>query len=257
VSNTQVTLIQLDNYGPWTVTPEPTPEMDLQVLQATLYADLARLVGARDGYAFHGRFDNMVAITNGLDLEDHARIQSSLNHRYPVTVSMAVAAEKRPASALSTATERLQAAGSAQDRDRRSVLVGKTIDDPGPGDLQIAHFDVVDSTTEYTDRLNAFDAHVAIQSGVVKLQQYLGEAHDSLSFFVGGDNVIAACPDVTRTDFETAIARVADETGLELQVGVGSGATAADAGMAAKHALEACRYQGTRIQGVVPSAVSD
>ena len=36
----QMTLIQIDNYGPWTVTPRPRTESDLQMLQANLFADL-------------------------------------------------------------------------------------------------------------------------------------------------------------------------------------------------------------------------
>ena len=35
----QMTLIQIDNYGPWTVTPKPRTESDLQMLQASLFAD--------------------------------------------------------------------------------------------------------------------------------------------------------------------------------------------------------------------------
>ena len=35
-----MTLIQIDNYGPWTVTPRPRTESDLQMLQASLFADL-------------------------------------------------------------------------------------------------------------------------------------------------------------------------------------------------------------------------
>ena len=46
-----VGLIQIDNYGPWTVTPEPRREVDLQTLQSRLYADLSQLFGDREGYA--------------------------------------------------------------------------------------------------------------------------------------------------------------------------------------------------------------
>lgn len=38
----QMTLIQIDNYGPWTVTPNPRNESDLQILQAELFADVQR-----------------------------------------------------------------------------------------------------------------------------------------------------------------------------------------------------------------------
>jgi len=74
VTNTQLTLVHIDNYGPWTVTPDPRREVDLQTLQSRLYADVSQLVGNREGYAFFGRFDNMVAVTNGLDRSDLALI---------------------------------------------------------------------------------------------------------------------------------------------------------------------------------------
>ena len=43
----QMTLIQIDNYGPWTVTPRPRRESDLQRLQAQLYADLNSMMGMK------------------------------------------------------------------------------------------------------------------------------------------------------------------------------------------------------------------
>ncbi|ERH10237.1 MAG: hypothetical protein J07HX64_02009 [halophilic archaeon J07HX64] len=36
--------------------------------------DLSQLFGNRDGYVFLSRFDNMVAVSNGLDREDHTLI---------------------------------------------------------------------------------------------------------------------------------------------------------------------------------------
>ncbi|WP_129116374.1 GTP cyclohydrolase IIa, partial [Halegenticoccus tardaugens] len=42
MTNAQLTQIQIDNYGPWTVTPEPRREMDLQTMQSRLFADLAQ-----------------------------------------------------------------------------------------------------------------------------------------------------------------------------------------------------------------------
>ncbi|WP_435358244.1 GTP cyclohydrolase III [Haloarchaeobius sp. DFWS5] len=243
MTNTQVTLIQIDNYGPWTVTPEPRREVDLQTLQSRLYADLSQLVGNRDGYVFFTRFDNMVAVTNGLDMDDHALIQESVGNRYPVTVSFAVATGTTPAHALSDATELLQDAGSAQDKSRREILKGRTIDDEfrKEDDVQIAHFDVIDATGKFTDELSAYDTFIEIEQAYASLMRYMRTAHDSLSFFVGGDNIIAICPDLGEAEYRDALDHVEDETGIDLQVGVGHGAHAHDAGFAAKHALEECR----------------
>ncbi|WP_254768350.1 GTP cyclohydrolase III [Salinilacihabitans rarus] len=250
MTNTQVTLLQIDNYGPWTVTPEPRREADLQTLQSRLYADVSQFVGARDGYVFFTRFDNMIAVTNGLDMDDHALLQESVGNRYPVTLSLGVATGTTPVQALDDATSLLQDAGSAQDSHRREILDGRAVesDHRTDDDVQIAHFDVINATGTYTDELNAFDTFIEIEQGYAALMKYMRRAHDSLSFFVGGDNVIAVCPDLDRGDYEDAIAHVEEAADVSLQVGVGRASTAQTAGMAAKHALEACRADGSRVE---------
>jgi len=250
VTNTQVTLIQIDNYGPWTVTPEPRREVDLQTLQSRLYADLSQLIGNREGYVFFTRFDNMIAVTNGLSEADHALVQESVRNRYPVTVSFGVATDPSPATALDAATEFVQDAGSAQDEGRTEILRGDFLaeDQRGDGDVQIAHFDVVNATGKYTDRLNAFDSFIEIEQGYAELMQYMRRANDALSFFVGGDNVIAVCPDLSRDEYRDAVTHVDETVDVELQVGVGSARVAQSAGMAAKHALEVCREEETVVE---------
>ena len=250
MTNSQLTLVQIDNYGPWTVTPNPRREMDLQTLQSRLFADLAQFVGSRDGYVFFTRFDNMVAITNGLDRADHALLQETIGNRYPVTISLGTGLDATPATALEAATAGLQRAGSAQDGDRREVLAGEFL--PGTertdADVRIAHFDVNDATGKYTDRINEFDTFVSIEGGYASLMSHLREEHGGLAFFVGGDNVIAVCPGLEPADYHTAIDHVREAAGVALKVGVGVGATAHDAGMDAKHALEDCRYDGTDVE---------
>ena len=250
MTNTQITLIQIDNYGPWTVTPEPRREVDLQTLQSRLYADLAQLVGTREGYVFFTRFDNMVAVTNGLDMEDHGLFQESIANRYPVTVSLSVATGDSPGEALGTASERLQRAGSAQDDKRRGILRGQVIGEPDrtEADLRMAHFDVNDATGKYTDRLSEFDSFVHIQRGYTELMRYMYEEHDALSFFVGGDNVITTCPTLESEDYWSAVEHVRSSVDVELKVGVGRGRSAQRAGMTAKHALETCRDGGSEVE---------
>lgn len=250
VTNAQVTLIQIDNYGPWTVTPEPRREVDLQTLQSRLYADLSQLFGNRKAYVFFTRFDNMVAVTNGLDVDAHALIQESVGNRYPVTVSLGIAADPSPADALGAATDRLQDAGSAQDGARTEILRGEPIAGPERtgNDVQIAHFDVNDATGKYTDQLNEFDSFINIEQGYAELMRYMRTEEDSLSFFVGGDNIIAVCDAVDRAGYLDAIEHVREAVGVDLKVGVGLDRTAQAAGMAAKHALETCREENTAVE---------
>jgi GTP cyclohydrolase IIa len=250
VTTTQITLVQIDNYGPWTVTPEPRREVDLQTLQSRLYADLCQQIGREDGYVFFTRFDNMIAVTNGLDQADHELIQESIDNRYPVSVSMGIGSDASPRTALADATEVLQTAGSAQDGARTEILGGEVLPEGErtTEDVQIAHFDVIDVTGTYTDRVDAFETFIAIEQGYAALMRYLYEEHDSLSFFVGGDNIIATCPGLSEPSYEDAITHVSGEVDVDLQVGVGRGSSAHDAGMAAKHALEECRHNGTRVE---------
>jgi len=243
----QLTHIQIDNYGPWTVEPEPRREMDLQTLQSRLFADLAQFIGSRDGYAFFTRFDNMVAVTNGLDEGDHELLQESIGNRYPISISLGTAVDPVPIEALEGATQRVQEAGSAQDRSRREVLGGE-YRPPEADDVGIAHFDVNDATGKYTDRLNEFDSFIRIEQSYASLMRHMREAHGALSFFVGGDNIISVVPSMNRREYLDAIDHVSDEADVELKVGVGHGPTAHDAGIAAKHALEDCRYDGTRVE---------
>ncbi|AHG04105.1 GTP cyclohydrolase [Halobacterium sp. DL1] len=250
MTNTQVTLVQLDNYGPWTVTPTPRREVDLQTLQSRLYADLSQAFGMRDGYVFFTRFDNMLAVTNGLDLEDHARIQESIRNRYPVTVSLSIGTGASPAKGLVDATAALQDQGSAQDAERTEALLGQPIEESErtDEDVQIAHFDVVDATGKYTDELDAFSSFIHIEQGYAELMKYMHDAHDSLSFFVGGDNIIAVCPALTEADYADAIDHVREAAGVDLRVGVGHGVSPHDAGMGAKHALEDAREEQSAVE---------
>jgi len=250
VTNTQVTLVQIDNYGPWTVTPEPRREVDLQTLQSRLYADLSQFVGNRGGYVFFTRFDNMVAVTNGLDEADHELLQESVRNRYPVTLSLGVATGTSPAQALADATEAVQDHGSAQDKSRREVLEGRTVgaEYRSDDDVHVAHFDVVNATGKYTDELDAFETFTHIEQGYASLMRELYTEYDGLAFFVGGDNVIATCPELSEEAYRGVIEHVQADADVELQVGVGSGRTAHEAGMDAKHALEDCRARNTTVE---------
>lgn len=229
----QATLFQLDNYGPWTTTPEPRPEMRLQTLQSRLYADIAEAVDDHDGYAFYARGDNIVALTPGMDRPAHERLLDRLDDRHPVSVSAGIGTGDTPREALAVATGNLQQSGSAQDPDRRRVLTGET----GRTDsIDVAHFDVVDATGRYTDTTDAYAAHRSITRGMNAVADSLYE-QGALTFFVGGDNAIAVCSPLENAAYETALDE-ARSAGIDLRVGIGSGDTPAAAGIEAKHALE-------------------
>lgn len=241
--------VQIDDYGPWTTNPAPRRETDLQALQARLFATVVDFFGDRDGYAFAGRFDNMVGVANRVAPEAFERLQERVRNRYPVTVSVGVGTAPTPAAALDAAGGVLRGAGSAQGPGRREVLGHRATNGVSPGQVTVAHFDLVDATGELTDRVSPARAAHTVRRVVLDLDERLREEHDAVTHFVGGDNAIAVCPPIGRSDIDAVRERVHERTGVELQVGVGHGPTAHAAGDDAKHALEECRATGDRIRG--------
>jgi GTP cyclohydrolase IIa len=240
----RATLIQIDNYGPWTVTPEPRRESDLQALQSRLYADLCSAFGAHDSLVFFSRFDNVVAFTEGVSPEEHRAVQRSIGNRYPVTVSMGVADAGTPKEAVGRASALLQSEGSAQDADRKERVAS---DLNGGGRLQVAHFDIEDVTERYTDEMDAYGCQLLVERAGLALMEEMW-AREATTFFVGGDNYVAVAPSLDEGDYADVVDSVEDETDVELKVGVGESETPSDAGMQAKHCLERSRNGGGRVE---------
>ena len=171
----QMTLIQIDNYGPWTVTPRPRTESDLQMLQASLFADLNNHFGNKKGFE-----------------EDHLRIQRSIRNRYPITVSMGVGAAETPHEAQKLATIALQKAGSAQSGERKEILAIDSLVSEEDSYVQAAHIDINSVTETLTDIESAFDTSFMVN----KAQHYLMTKlikKGALLFFIGGDNFMSPC----------------------------------------------------------------
>jgi GTP cyclohydrolase IIa len=249
-----MTLFQLDDYGPWTTTPTPRREMDLQTLQSQFYTELTRFVGNSEGYAFYTRADNMLAVTNGIDRATHESIQTAIRNRYPVTLSISVGVGSTPRVAVGDATNQLQAAGSAQDETRTGVCRGSVLADPDP--VRVAHFDVINATDKFTDKHDAFSAYLAIERAYGALAERLYQKHDGVTFFLGGDNIIAICPQLAEEQYERLTDYIRETAGVDLRVGVGEGLTVETAGMAAKHGLEAAREHEQTIGQVSAGSVA-
>lgn len=240
----QMTLIQIDNYGPWTVTPTPRAEADLQILQAELYADLQRQFAAKGGLVFFTRFDNMLAITNNVEMEDHMRIQRSIGNRYPITVSMGVGAAETPYEAQRDATAALQNYGGAQSEERSEVLAIEGLVNKEDSFVQIAHIDINGITDSLTDIIPAYDTSFIVNRVQHFLMKKLIEK-GSLLFFIGGDNFMSPCNGLKPEGLLKIIEEIEDETNIALKAGVGKAPTAEKAANLADLALEEIRDKVT------------
>ncbi len=215
----QVTLIQIDNYGPWTVTPNPRAEPDLQALQSRLYGDLEREFGARGGIVFFNRFDNLIAISNGINYDEHLLIQQSIKNRYPFTISMGVGCAENAIDAQAIATKLIQQEGGSQSQDRCEVLKIDSLA-PEDDDVQIAHIDIDDITNTLTDVETAFDTSIIVYDVLLSLMRELSKI-GGLCFFIGGDNYMAPTNNISKSQLRDAIAEVDKQTGVKLKAGIG------------------------------------
>ena len=237
----QMTLIQIDNYGPWTVTPRPRTESDLQILQAELFADVRRLIAAKKGLVFFTRFDNLLAVTNGLNEEDHMRIQRSIRNRYPITISMGVGAAETAHEAQRLATIALQKEGGAQSSGRKEILaINNLIENPEDSFVQAAHIDINSVTETLTDIESAFDTSFMVNKAQHYLMTKLREK-GALLFFIGGDNFMSPCNGLSEDDLTQILKEIDEEIGIGLKAGIGRADNMEDAAYMADIGLEIIR----------------
>jgi len=243
----QMTLIQVDNYGPWTLRLGHKREPYLQVLQSELYAELQRLFSLKEGLVFLGRFDNMLAVTNGISMEDHSKIQRNICQLFPVSVSMGIGTGEYPIEAQLNATRALQNQGSSRYAERTKVLaVEQPLEAEAGNFVQIAHIDLDDMTT-LTDSISAYDAFFTM----IKVHETLAKAFlqsKSLVFFAGGDNFLAVSNGLTEDDHRRILKEVSGEVGLEMKAGIGIGRTASEALELASRALDRIRAKRNQMQ---------
>jgi len=216
----QITLIQIDNYGPWTVTPGPRTEPDLQTLQSRLYGDLEREFGARGGIVFYNRFDNLIAISNGIGKDEHKKIQESIRNRYPITISMGIAARNNPMEAQKIATQMIQKGGGAQSKERCEILNIDSLAMYEDSNIQIAHIDIDDITNTLTDKKTAYDTSIVVYEVLNELMKELYK-ENALCFFIGGDNYMAPSNGITKSKLREILKKVGEKTGVTLKAGVG------------------------------------
>ena len=235
----QITLIQIDNYGPWTSTLGNDREHRLQVLQADLYSTLQTSFSMKNGLVFFNRFDEMLAVTNGISQAEHKEIQSNVQALFPFTVSMGIGVDVTPFKAQVQASKMLQATGSAQSEDRRSVLAVKETLTLDEAYAQIIHIDV-DGITHISDHSFAFETSIRLQHSHLDLMTLFGQL-DSLLFYLGGDNFMAVTPNLSEENVSAKLSNY-PLNGLPLKFGIGRAETGRKAAELATMELEHVRH---------------
>jgi len=236
----QVTLIQIDNYGPWTNTLGNDREHRLQILQSELYSTLQRYFSVKNGLVFFNRFDEMLAVTNGISNAEHKEIQSNVQELFPFTVSMSIGVDVSPFKAQVQASRLLQAAGSAQSEQRKNVLTVNETLTVDEAYAQIIHIDV-DGITDIRDHSFAFETSIKLQRSHLDLMTLFGQL-DSLLFYLGGDNFMAVTTELSEEIVSEKLNNYS-LGGLPLKFGIGWAQTARRAAEVATMNLEYVRHE--------------
>ncbi len=201
---------------------------------------------------FTTRFDNLIAVTNGVSLESHDSIQKEINQNFPVTVSMGVGSAISPYQAQVQATLSLQRVGSSRSAKRKGALMGSCVRKPDKDWVQIAHMDINHSTL-ITDSEPIYNTHLLFQRAHISLMSSLLK-RDALVFYMGGDNLIALSNGLGGTEINAVLSELKAEHGLEMKAGVGAAHTADRAAYLASEGLHEIRKGGNKSPIVVKTA---
>ncbi len=214
-----MTLIQVDNYGPWTGTLGSDREHRLQILQADLYSAIQRNFADRQGLVFFNRFDEMLAISNGITEEEHQKIKERVQKELPVTISMGIGIAANPFRAQVRASKLLQEKGSAQSPTRSSVLACERTLDLACSYVQVVHFDIDRITQTLMDRVSAYETSMHVMTLYAELMHLFRE-HEALLFFVGGDNFMGVANGVSVEEIDSLLVQYRSRN-IKLKCGIG------------------------------------
>ena len=233
----QLTIIRIEGYGPWTLTLGSDREAQLQMLQARIYHDVQRLFSERDGIVFFNRFDEYFAITNGIDADDHLRIKNELARLYDnMSMSMTIGAGKTAFEANLNA-DRTRKEGRKMLDNNNSKIFGSI--NSHAGIAQIMHIDI-DSSAKVGNWLSPYE----LTAFVMKIYSRIAEdflKHNSLAFFLGGDNIMVISNGMTKEQADEELKKVTADNDIKLNCGIGIGKTGRKAAEAATKALDTIR----------------
>ncbi len=227
----QLTLIRIEGYGPWTLTLGSDREHALQILQAKLYSDIQMLFSKNNGLVFFNRFDEMFAITNGIDVNKHKDILDAIKSSYDeLDITMAIGRGVTPYQAHLDAY------------NVRNLIDKVSSSHPYNTDsyVQMMHVDVDHFTSKISAKLSPYEISALIFDLYAKLS-YQFMKHEALTFFLGGDNFMIPSNGISKEDALDVIERVAEELDIELKCGIGRAKTAREAASMATNALDTIR----------------
>lgn len=231
----QLTIIKIAGYGSWTLTLGSDREHKLQMLQSSLYKEIQNLFSEKNCLAFPNRFDEIFAVTNGLTVQDHVKIQKKLREHFDLGLSMTIGQGATPFEANSNA-----------DKARRSKLVldkdNNIFGLPLQKDenyVKIIHMDIDGSTS-----ISSTKSPYEVSSLIIKLYSDMSEfflSKNALAFFMGGDNFMIVSSNIDKHTITQFLESVKKRHGISFNCGIGSAKTGREAAKLATKSLDKIR----------------
>lgn len=193
----QITLIQIDNFGPYTEEMGNNREHKIQILLAEIFIFLQKKFNLYGCLVFDGSRDNMMVISNNMSIKDHQFIIEQVEKEFPITISMGIGVGETPLDAQIEASQVLISQGSAQS-SRKKILAYNGHKFPIRDKVKVAHIDINYYTKIAIDKNPFYSNYINLNKGYVSLMESF-EKIGALCFFNGGDNFICICPPMTQS----------------------------------------------------------
>jgi GTP cyclohydrolase IIa len=231
----QLSILKINDYGPWTLTLGSDREHELQILQASLYMELQRQFSEKNCLVFLNRSDEFFVVSNGLNLDDHIKIQKHLEKKFEIKLLISIGYADSPFEANQKAYE---------GKKNRVYLNNEHnifgfVDSSSEKEVTIMHFDVDDLSSK-RKTLSPFEISSIIFNLFAKMSKFFLEKN-SLSFFMGGDNFMVVASIDGKKYAKDFIEMIKKEDGILLNCGIGTGETSREAVNLATKSLDTIR----------------
>ena len=231
----QLTIININGYGPWTLTLGSDREHELQMFQASLYKEVQKLFSQKNSLVFLNRSDEFFAITNGLTLDDHVEIQKNLESSFDLKLTMAIGYAETPFDANLKAYEGKKSnVFLNKEHNIYGFLNGKEDEK-----VTIMHLDV-ENLTSKLKIMSPYKISYSIFQLYSKMSEFFLNKK-AMTFFMGGDNFMVITNDNAKQMASEFLDTLKKEQEITLNCGIGTGTSAREAAKLATKSLDTIR----------------
>ncbi len=231
----QITIIKINDYGPWTLTLGSDREHELQMLQASLYKEIQKFFSEKNSLVFLNRADEFFAITNGLSLDDHIEIQKKLESLFDLKLSMAIGFAENPFDANLKAHEGKE----SQVFLNKEYHIYGFLNGKEDEMVTILHLDV----ENLTSRLKSMSPY-EISFYIFQLYSRMSEFFlnkKAMTFFLGGDNFMVVTNENGKKIAREFLDTLKKDQRIILNCGIGTGTSAREAAKLSTKSLDIIR----------------